>query len=319
MTAILCSVQGGGILDNVVTQFGNAAASWENQINPIARKIFFILFGMEFMWQLAVNKVFAGDVEKLWVFFFTRTVLCFFFAKYIINVKLYQKIIEYFINLGSNIGGYSLSLNAGSNFNSLGPSEIISNFSCIANAIHQVTDSTGSLEYLTLKFTLAIIQVVLFVVLSLIAFYLIKVILQTYFLLYAGFILTGFAGSSWTMSFWQRYIQAISGMAIKFLAVTFLLGVLTTQMKGWAADINAAGNIVDLAAVILKVLGSAIIIALLSHELPEWAASVLAGNVNMRFSAQVTSTSNVLAGGAGNYNPFKRSLPGQNAKRSGGD
>ena len=142
-------------------------------------------------------------------------------------------------------------------------------------------------------------QVLLFVVLSFIGFYLIKVILQTYFLLYAGFILTGFAGSSWTTSFWQRYIQAISGMAIKFLAVSFLMGILTSQIKGWAIDINTANNIIDLAAVVLKVLGSAIIIALLSHELPEWAASTLASNINMRFTSQLDAVPSIPLGKPG--------------------
>lgn len=306
MQEIVCTVQGGGILDSLVTQFGNAASTWQNQINPIAKRIFYILFGTEFMWQLTVKKVFAGDIEKLWVFFFSRVVLCFFFAKYLVDVHLYQQIIEYFANLGSQISGFSLSLTPGSNFNSLGPSEVIGNFSCIANSIHQITDSTGSLEYLTLKFSLAIMQVLLFVVLSFLAFYLIKVILQAYFILYAGFILTGFAGSSWTMSFWQRYIQAVFAIAIKFLAVCFLLGILITQMKGWITDINSALDIVTLGSVVLKVLGSSIVITLLAHQLPEWAASVLAGNVNMKFATQVTSSSSFLSGGANNYNPLKQ-------------
>ena len=85
-TGSLCVVKGGGILDSLLMQFANITNQWQNVINPLAKKIFFILFGMEFMWQLTVKKVFAGDVEKLWVFFFTRTVLCFFFAKYLVSI-----------------------------------------------------------------------------------------------------------------------------------------------------------------------------------------------------------------------------------------
>ena len=292
----VCSVKNGGVLDSMVSQFANVASNWQNQINPIAKRIFYILFAMEFMWQLAVQKVFAGDIEKLWVFFFTRSVLCFFFARYLVDVKLYQQIIEYFASLASRLSNFSLSLTPGNNFATMGPSEVIGHFACIADSIHQVSDTTGALQYMTLKFSLAIMQVLLLVVLSFIAFYLIKVLLQAYFLLYAGFILTGFAGSSWTMPFWQRYVQAISGIAIKFLAVCFLLGILTTQMKGWTVDINAATNIRDLSSVILKVLGSSIIIALLSHELPEWAASTLSGNLNMRFTSQMSSVANAMSG-----------------------
>ena len=231
MQDVLCTVEGGGLLDTLVSLFGKTASNWQTHINPIAKRTFFILFGMEFMWQLAVKKVFAGDVEKLWVFFFTRVVLCFFFAKYIVDVRLYQQIIEYFASLGSQISGYSLSLSPGGNFGNLGPSEIISNFACIADSIHKITDNTGTFQYITLKLSLAMVQVFLFVVLSILAFDLMKVILQAYFVLYAGFILTGFAGSSWTMSFWQRYMQVVFAIGIKFLTVCFLLGILSRNLS----------------------------------------------------------------------------------------
>ncbi|MBP9742097.1 MAG: type IV secretion system protein [Burkholderiales bacterium] len=291
MQTVTCAIHSGGILDGIVTQFGNIAYTWQNQINPIAKNLFYLLFSMEFMWQLVVKKIFAGDVEKIWVFFFTRTVLGFFFAHYVIDLGLYEHVIEYIANLGSRISGYSLSLTPGSNFNTMGPSEVIGNFACVADSIHQITDSTGSFQYITVKFALALMEVLLFVVLSLLAFYLIKIIVQAYFVVYVAFILTGFAGSSWTVSFWQRYVQTVSGVAIKFLAVCFLLGILNGQMHGWAIDINAAADILDLSAVVARVLCSAIIIALLSHQLPEWAAAQLAGNINVQFFSPASTSS----------------------------
>lgn len=290
MQAITCTIHSGGMLDGVVTQFGNIADTWQNQINPIAKNLFYLLFSLEFMWQLVVKKIFAGDVEKIWVFFFTRAVLGFFFAHYVIDLGLYKHVIEYVANLGSKISGYSLSMTPGSNFNTMGPSEVISNFACVADSIHQITDSTGSISYITVKFTLALMEVLLFVVLSWMAFYLIKIIVQAYFVVYVAFILTGFAGSSWTVSFWQRYVETVSGVAIKFLAVCFLFGVLNGQMRGWATDISAAADILDLSAVLARVLCSAIIIGLLAHQLPEWAATQLAGTINVQFLSQIISS-----------------------------
>jgi type IV secretory pathway TrbL component len=102
----MCQIKSGGVLDDLVSQFGNAAHTWQNQINPLARNIFYALFGMEFMWQLTVKKVFAGDIEKLWVFFFTRAVLGLFFAKYLINVETYQAAIMSIAKIGANASGY---------------------------------------------------------------------------------------------------------------------------------------------------------------------------------------------------------------------
>ncbi|MDQ5920192.1 MAG: type secretion system protein TrbL [Pseudomonadota bacterium] len=282
-----CIVHAGGFLDSLVTKFANTSSVWQNEINPIAKRLFSLLFALEFMWQLVVKKIFAGDVEKIWVFFFTRTILGFLFAHYITNPELYQQVIEYVANLGSKVSGYTLSLTPGNNYyNSLSPSEVIGNFACIADSIHQISDKTGSFNYLTVKFALAIMQVLLFVVLAFLSFYLMKVILQAYFLLYAGFLLTGFAGSSWTVTFWQQYVKAISGTCIKFLAVCFILGILEGEVRGWAAQINAAyiaNDIIILSGVVLNILGSSIVMLLLSYQLPEWAALTLTNNVKVRF------------------------------------
>jgi P-type conjugative transfer protein TrbL len=293
---MICQVKGGGVLDNLVAQFGNIAFGWQAQINPLAKKIFFILFGMEFMWQLTIKKVFAGDVEKLWVFFFTRTVLCFFFAKYLVNIELYQGIITYMATLGGRIGAFSLNLHPGSNFPTVGPSEILGNFSCFAESIHRLSESSGAIEYITTKISLAIMEVILFIVLAFIAYCLIKVILETYFLVYAGFLLAGFAGSSWTMSYWQKYFQAISGVAIKFFTICLIMGGLMAQMQSWVSLINAAHSITELAAVVLRVLGTAVIIALIVSQLPEWAAATLAGHVNINLGQSLESISGFMAG-----------------------
>ncbi len=279
--AVSCVINKEGVLDNLLLQFDNSAKNWQYTIEPIAKRLFYLLFTIEFMWQLTVKKVFAGDIEKLWVFFFTRISLCFLFAKYIVNIKLYQQLINYIANIGSQASGFSMGSSIGSGVSTLTPSEVLGNLSCMTDAIHQLTDKTGTFDYITLKITLAIIQVLLLIILIYMAFHLIKVILQTYFLLYVGFILTGFSGSSWTYEFWERYIRSIGAIAIKFLAFCFILGVLANQMHAWSSEIIAANNIADLSAIIIKIFVSSLIYTLLISELPEWAASSLSGSVRM--------------------------------------
>ncbi len=294
-----CVIKGGGVLDDILLQFGNAATGWQNTIEPITKKFFFILFGMEFMWQLTVRKVFAGDIEKLWVFFFTRTVLCFFFARYLINIEMYRGIIEFLSGLGSTLGGFSINMKPGSGLNTLGPSAVISNFYCMADMIHTATDQTGTFDFITLKITLAIIQVLLFIVLIFIAYYLMHIIIQAYLLIYAGFIFAGFAGSSWTKSYWERYISSTISIGIKFLVVCLIMGILNTQMKNWATDINQAVNadLTVLAGVICRVFVTAVIISLALWQLPEWLANVFGGQINFRDESPGPSTST--GGGSG--------------------
>lgn len=309
----VCTIKGGGVLDNILLQFGNAAVGWHNTIEPLTRKFFFILFGMEFMWQLTVKKVFAGDIEKLWVFFFTRTVLCFFFAKYLINIEMYRGIIEFFAGIGGKIGGYSLNLSSGSGLNVISPSAILSNFSCMADMIHAATDNTSTFDYVTLKITLAIIQVIMFIVLIFIAYYLMQILLQAYLLIYAGFIFAGFAGSAWTRNYWERYTSATISVGAKFLVVSLLLGVLNTQMQSWANDINVAmkSDLTILAGVIFRVCGVAIIISLAIWRLPEWFAGVLNGQISSGGSS-TSITSHTTSFGKddsrGKYTPDKGNM-----------
>ena len=286
-----CLVKGGGVFDNLILQFANVGSRWQNEINPLARKFFFILFSMEFMWQLTVKKVFAGDIEKLWVFFFTRAVLCFFFAKYLVDVELYKGIISYMVGLGSRLSGFSLNMSTNAPFTTLGPSAILGYYSCVADMVHMVTDQSPSFGDLTSKMTLAIVQVVLFIVLILIAFYISLVILQAYALIYIGFIFAGFAGSSWTWDYWQRYLGAIISIGVKFLAVCFLMGVFQVQMQTWATDIAGVRNIADASAIIIRICGTSLFVALILFKLPEWLAATLSGQI----SANVPNISQYLS------------------------
>lgn len=293
----VCQTQSGGTLDQIINMFAsdNLRNTWQSKITQITQWVFYTLFALEFMWQLAVKKVFAGDIEKLWVFFFTRAILCLFYAHYLINISFYQGIISYIANLGSDLSGFTLNIGAGNNFSTLSPSAIISNFSCVSDTIHQLSDATPGISYITTKLTLAIMQVVLFLILAFIAYTVMKILFQTYFLLYAGFILAGFAGSSWTFNFWQKYLQSISYVAIKFLATCFIMGGLMQQMGLWTSQIaNASGDVSILAGILLRILGSSIIIALAIYQLPEWAANSLAGQINLSFDV-VTS---FMSGGA---------------------
>lgn len=295
-----CHVAGGGALDNLLSEFTNAAYKWQGMIEQRAKLLFTILFTIEFLWQLTVNKVFAGDVEKLWVFFLTRVIFGAIFYKYIINISFYESIINYFINLGSSLSSFKISL-SNKGVYQLSPSAVISSFSCMEDMVHQTTGSLGIISYSIMQVVLGIGMFLIFILFDLIAFILIKVVIQAYFLLYAGFLLTGFAGSSWTMRYWQRYLSAIAGVAIKFLVICLIMGVIYHQMGSWATEINQVGQSLNhnplpiLFTFLAKVLGTTIIMYFILQELPDWAANALAGEIS--FNTNVNSASNFMSGG----------------------
>lgn len=283
---IKCMHQGGGgFYDDILKQIQEPLTKWRNLSTTFTYPFFTILFITEFMWQLAVKKVFSGDIEKLWVFFFTRAILCAFLTKYVINIDLYEGIITYIAQQGAATGGYGLNLLIGGSSvtttHLVTPSELASSYSCVADKIDTMTNSTGAMSYIATKLSLAIMEVLLLIIFSYLAFCVMRVLVHTYFVLYVGFILCGFAGSSWTQGYWSRYTRAIGECAIKFLAVSFILGVIMSTFTTWGKEISNATNITDIMTAVIHALGSAFILALLLHDLPDWAASTLASEIQL--------------------------------------
>lgn len=295
-----CTVSTGGTLDNIMMTFCDSMLKYSSNATSLANKIFMTLFVLEFLWQLTVKKVFSGDIEKLWVFFFTRSAMGLFFAKYLVNIDVYRGIIIFIAGFGAKIGGFNIDFNGSvSNiFAGITPSSMASYFFCATDIIHKGVDNTGALQFITVKFMLAITLVLFFVVIMLIAFLLMEVFIKTYFLLYVGFLLTGFAGSSWTINYWQRYLQQVSAIALEFLTQCILLGVLKSQVDNWVNLLtNASSDIGNLFGVFINMLGVSIIFVTLMYSMPRWVGRSLAGEVKLKLNDSFRATSAFMSGG----------------------
>lgn len=308
----ICKLTNTGQLNNLLYSFRFEAIKWQGTITRDAVKIFDVLFALEFLWQLVVNKIFAGDVEKLWVYFFTRLTIGYIFNRYLVNIKFYTDIINFFLKTAGKINGYDASLESG--FQDISPSAIMSIFPCVSNAIHSIADTVGIVEYITAKIAFGIVLIIIFFILLFIAYMVMEILIKTYFVLYVGFILTGFAGSSWTSSYWQKYFKTICATAIKLFTVCFIMGIMHHQIIEWTDLLNKADTVQLLSGAIFYILGSSAIFALILCKLPDFAANSLIGDISLYGSNKMGSSSAM-----NNYNQeFSKSTPffGGRGKRS---
>lgn len=287
----ICKLANTGQLNNLLYSFRIEAIKWQSIITKDAVKIFNILFAFEFLWQISVNKVFAGDIEKLWVYFFTRLTIGYIFSKYLINIKFYTDIINFFLKTAGKINGYNMNLESG--FQDISPSAIMSIFPCISNAIHNITDTVGVVEYITAKIAFGIVLILMFFILLFIAYTVMEVLIKTYFVLYVGFILTGFAGSPWTSSYWQKYFKTIFANSIRLFTVCFIMGIMHHQILEWTIFLNKADTPQLLSAAIFYILGNSSIFALFLYKLPNFAANSLVGDISLYGSNKKGATSTV--------------------------
>ena len=295
-----CSIATSGHIDNLIIEYCNNMLQYMNHANKLAHFLFTMLFSLEFLWQLTVRKVFLGDLERLWVFFFTRIVLGLFFAHYIINVNSYRNIIEFICRYVAVAGGFHFDSNPSlilGMFHGVTPSTLISYFYCASDIVHTGSDSSSIVSFIGIKILLAVSLLLLFVVLMSIAYLMLEVFIKTYFLLYVGFFLTGFAGSSWTMSFWELYLKSIFAISFEFLVQCVLLSVLRDETKHWILLLNeAAHNISALSGAFLNMLGVALIFLMLIHSIPKWFSRNLVGKIHVNLSDRFQAVSGFLAG-----------------------
>ncbi len=302
---MISSTPGTGSLDVILTKFATTSMGWLTTTEKWAKIIFGILFGLEFMWQLSVRKVFAGDVEKIWVFVFTRLCLGFFFGKYLVNIELYTGIISLFMKIGTEAGGINIDPSSG--VVKFGPSEILNYMNCVTYAMDKSSSNLG-ISHIGMSMFMGIAEAVMMIALSVIAFIVMKALLQSYFMQYGGFVMTGFAGSSWTQSFWNGYLKGIISVSVKLLACCLIMSLLMGVIQAWGnqiiADYNHFGNdtatlIVALSSDLMLALGTSIIMAMIAYQLPEWAASILSGEINANFGQVIAGVAAFGTGAAG--------------------
>jgi hypothetical protein len=294
-----CIIKQGGVFDDLIFKFFDQLVGFGEYSQNFSHVLFMTLFGCEFLWQLTIKKVFAGDIEKIWVFFFTRASLGFFFAHYFTNIDFYKSIIEFFIDFGCKISG--LDFKSGSQIgasilNGMSPSGLVSYFTCTLDLFHSVGETTGVVSYIVTKIVLALTEVLLFVIIVLISYQIIELFIKTYFILYVGFILTGFAGSSWTFNYWQRYFQQVIAMSIEFLMMCTLLGMLKYNVISWQHKIVGHIDLQNMVMYIFNIVGIALLFERLMHSLPQWASNKLAGEIRLKMDDKLTAISGFMSG-----------------------
>ena len=114
-------------LDSIIKIFGGEVSNWSTKLLKIAKYLFWFLASLEACYQIAFKKIFMNDLGKMWIFLFVRLFIATFISLIALNVEFYSSIINYFVQIGANIGGYDLNSTGGD----------ISNSSLITDVTHE--------------------------------------------------------------------------------------------------------------------------------------------------------------------------------------
>lgn len=316
-----CALTGGGFLDSLLTKYFTSSSQWVTYLKPIAVKMYWFWFTCELLYQITFKKVLANDVNKLWYFLTIRIFTGTMFAYIFVNPDFYVGLILYFVKIGGAAGGFSINPTSSNPFGALSPSSVMNIGSCMWDSAYKlisgadigggVSTSGVSLPDLKSVFTIGMpvicMTLAAYVLAAIMAFTLFMTALEAYIVMNAGVILLGFAGSSWTQGFWNKYLSYVGGIAIRLFVMCLILGLVKDTLIDDLNTLNAAiikmstpgtmlSGMADLVGQELRTLIDMIICTFLVIKVPSMAGSMLTGSVNSGLGDVIAGASMMLAG-----------------------
>ncbi|MBP7781675.1 MAG: type IV secretion system protein [Burkholderiales bacterium] len=296
--AAACALTPGGTYDTMVNSFATAAASWNAKLLPLVTRIFWGIFAAEFLYQLTFKKILSNDLSKLYVFFVIRMFTAYVFAYIFLDLSFYTGIIKFFTRFGIELGNpSSVITDSGPLGLGLSPSGVMSYLSCEFSGILAALYALMLIPTAGDFFCIA--AIILILLMNLMAVLVAVMMLDAYIVIFGGFILVGFSGSSWTQSYWQKYLSYAVGTGIRLFVTCLILGLI---ISGFNFINTPSGldliNPIAWANYLFSLLGMIILSVYLLFTVPSKAASMLTGSMGGGMGELVGAASMLMAGGS---------------------
>ncbi len=285
----------GQILDAICQDVQNHGATWQSTMMSAGVTIFGMFWTAETSWKLAKGYL-EGNYGKLWSLLLLRIITGAFFFYWVKHPDIWQGIIQYFTDLGAKAGSFNMGTNSGSW--TVKPSALLNNIDIINN---KVLDYVDNARWTDIPRELMILIDCLIIDVAILAMTIMLTItlLQSYIVLSGGIALTGFAGSSWTMSYFQSYLRYAIGIGITFMVLCLLLGMFNDHINQMVTNISTAQDAKAIMTAFFEALIKSLLFAALVILTPSMASSMLSGTINAGIQAAIAVGGAAVMGGSG--------------------
>ncbi len=283
---VLCYANAlGQIFDDIVRMVGSTSRNWLTPMQQMAIQIFSIFFLPETIWMI-LKKYLEGDIGRAYSLFFIRMITGGFYFYWITHPEIFFGIVQYFATAGAKASGFTISTTG--DF-SVKPSDVMNYFGNVSDAIGgQLGEINGIRDGITILFSGFEILIVL-LCLIVIALMLTVTELETYVVCCGGIGLAGFAGSSWTMGYFQSYLRFVVAVGVKMMFMCLVLGMLGSHIEHFSSAMSICANprVCSLGRFTNELtvgVIDCIVLTYLSYHIPNLASSLLSGNLNMNYA-----------------------------------
>lgn len=307
----ICQMTPGGSLDGFQTGFYNLAQSFATNILPRVQNIYWLLWALWSGFELAFERLANLRLDKLLIWWFSRLFIAGLIYHIFLSPNFYMGILKFGAMMGSVMGGFAIDPTVNSLFGDYTPSAIMGINNCVSTAINNV--HLGTFDFLK-ALELFFLQIAFLAVTGIAALYVMYMSIKMWLCLFAGFINTMFAGSRWTISWWQAYLGTVIKYALELMFTAALFGTVHTTMLTVVSKLSDANaDIVGNYGSYLLALVSVFFLTYLMMTIPKEIASSLggtfgsnmleyAGNIVQRGMQHAANAAGITSGGGNSSN-----------------
>jgi hypothetical protein len=321
----VCSMVPGGQLDQFLQNFYNIANNFTVNILPRIQKYYWMIWALWGCYELAIERIAGMKIDRLLQWWFLRLIVAQIIYHIFLTPNFYIGIIKLGANFASIMGGFNIDATSSTLLGNFTPSAIMGINNCVATAVDNAGKTLGTFEVLR-PLELIILQYSFFAITAVAAFYVLYISIKLWLCVFAGFVNTMFAGSRWTIGWWQAYLTSVMSYALELMFTGALFGGVYQMLNNIVGQLSGA-NADILSNYSVYLLGVAVcgILTALMFVIPKELASRLgagftstisdiAGDIK-RSAAYIASSNN---GGGSNSNNSTQSSQGGGTNPSQG-
>ena len=273
----------GGTFQQVQT----AANAWIPAIMAAATRLFYLLAAIDFAWS-APSFLRESDFLGLFLSLIKKLLVISFFYAVLVNGQTWiPAIVNSFITIGTNATGLSAAQS---------PSDIMAQGIQICSDLFDKVNGANLLTQTGAALTTILMIVMVFASYLIIVLHYIVTKLEAIIVMTAGYIFLGFAGSRWTMPYFERYISLAISTGVRLMLIYLMLGVFKTVSQNWVAAMDSYTP--DQPALqIFPTIASMLLFAFASWMIPKMVGSIASGSLGLG-GADIVNTGAAAATGA---------------------
>jgi len=244
-----------GLLDLVK----QSASQWDGRLRGYATTLFWLLASIQFVWTffpLVFRQSDLGEIVGELIRFVL--VIGFWYALLLFSKDWGEAVVNSFRQAGSSAAGLGDT--------SIKPGDIFDVAVQLANTIGDV-ETWNPLT----AFMVALAGVLVLLCFAFIAAFMGLTIIESYIVINAAVLFTGFGGSQWTREYAMAIVRYAVSVGAKLFVLTLLVGLIITSAKQWQAAYNHDD------ASMWTMIGLALACAYFCKTLPELVAGIISG------------------------------------------